>query len=541
MAVSLPASLMGAKVAPGTLKVGARSRVSARVIQVGKRHPTRRDARPGAYTNGRFTASLSAKIGGDDHHARDERAYVNPAMLGTSSEPFTRDVTDSTPNQPRAIAKIFGALTLALAALAAPLAFPRAAHAAKSSTSAAAAAPEQKYSFNPNLIKLPPAVTDKFDAALDAISNEATALGEGIKAQMNDPWSVEDVWLLLAWSWARNKGRRKLWDKMNGDKTEDDAAFDESFLGWLAGPMKAVWFCWTVLYVHDVFSKILVIPIDDLGFDIGVYILTSGALAIMTTSRFLPNFLETRFKIMEVALKTVITRLTTIAIGVVSVLNAGVCFGLPASSILGVSGVGGLTFGLAAKDILSNFMGGTILAILRPFNVGEEIYITGGANFRGSGNPSVSDYEVKEIGWYQTTLLAKDTKPTTVPNGFFLGANVINVTRATARVLIIDFRVLYQDRDKIYTICDELDAYLRGSSVIDSDKFPVRVNLTSAMPDCLNVQVECHVYKLPLSDHHKAKMKTMMYMMDIVDSHASGVAYPTEVQLETLPALPARK
>ena len=209
MAVSLPASLMGAKVAPGTLKVGARSRVSARVIQVGKRHPTRRDARPGAYTNGRFTASLSAKIGGGDHHARDERAYVNPAMLGTSSEPFTRDVTDSTPNQPRAIAKIFGALTLALAALAAPLAFPRAAHAAKSSTSAAAAAPEQKYSFNPNLIKLPPAVTDKFDAALDAISNEATALGEGIKAQMNDPWSVEDVWLLLAWSWARNKGRRK--------------------------------------------------------------------------------------------------------------------------------------------------------------------------------------------------------------------------------------------------------------------------------------------------------------------------------------------
>ena len=67
------------------------------------------------------------------------------------------------------------------------------------------------------------------------------------------------------------------------------------------------------------------------------------------------------------------------------------------------------------------------------------------------------------------------------------------------------------------------------------------MNLTSAMPDCLNVQVECHVYKLPLSDHHKAKMKTMMYMMDIVDSHASGVAYPTEVQLETLPALPARK
>ena len=28
-----------------------------------------------------------------------------------------------------------------------------------------------------------------------------------------------------------------------------------------------------------------------------------------------------------------------------------------------------------------------------------------------------SDYLVKEIGWYQTTLIAKDTKPTYVPNG----------------------------------------------------------------------------------------------------------------------------
>ena len=272
-----------------------------------------------------------------------------------------------------------------------------------------------------------------------------------------------------------------------------------------------------------------------------VYILTSGALAIMTTSRYLPAFLETRFKIMEVALKTVITRLATIAIGVVSVLNAGVCFGLPASSILGVSGVGGLTFGLAAKDILSNFMGGTILAILRPFTVGEEIFITGGSNFRGSGDPSVSDYLVKEIGWYQTTLLAKDTKPTTVPNGFFLGANVINVTRATARVLIVDLRVLYQDRDKIYTICEELEEYLRGSDLIDSVNFPVRVNLTSAKADCLNIQVETHIYKLPLDKHLKAKMKTMMDMMDIVDGHTSGVAYPVEVQLETLPALSGKK
>ena len=151
---------------------------------------------------------------------------------------------------------------------------------------------------------------------------------------------------------------------------------------------------------------------------------------------------------------------------------------MPTSSILGVGGVGGLTFGLAAKDVVANFLGGTMLAILRPFTLGEEIFVTGGQGFRGSGTPSVSgafytlvpvrprrrgerrslralpvaslrppplsipaldafqlqltpvnstptslcmerpsDYLVKEIGWYQTTLIAKDTKPTYVPNG----------------------------------------------------------------------------------------------------------------------------
>ena len=63
---------------------------------------------------------------------------------------------------------------------------------------------------------------------------------------------------------------------------------------------------------------------------------------------------------------------------------------MPTSSILGVGGVGGLTFGLAAKDVVANFLGGTMLAILRPFTLGEEIFVTGGQGFRGSWTPSVS-------------------------------------------------------------------------------------------------------------------------------------------------------
>ena len=41
----------------------------------------------------------------------------------------------------------------------------------------------------------------------------------------------------------------------------------------------------------------------------------------------------------------------------------------------------------------------------------------------------MSNYKVDEIGWYQTRLIPKDGKVTTIPNGYFLGANVINSSR----------------------------------------------------------------------------------------------------------------
>ena len=72
---------------------------------------------------------------------------------------------------------------------------------------------------------------------------------------------------------------------------------------------------------------------------------------------------------------------------------------------------------------------------------------------------------VKEIGWYQTTLLAKDTKPTIVPNGYFLGANVINVSRYAARVLILEFRVRFVDRAVIPEITEVGPGWLIGQVV----------------------------------------------------------------------------
>jgi hypothetical protein len=451
--------------------------------------------------------------------------------------------------------RLLASLALAGGALAPVVAPPPASAASASKTaSQKTALGETSTSFferlNPNLVRLPDPVAERIDAAMLGVGRNARAFASGVKKQAEDPWSVEDVWIIFALQWVIKNGRRAAYDALANDKDDDASAdassrtkrFDASVFGWLEGPLKALNTTWILLYLHDNASRMFVVEAGaaytgggylGYSFDIGMYTLCLGVVSVLATQRWLPLFLQSRFGIEEVSLQTVITRLAVIAIGAVSVLRAGLLFGVPASSILGVSGVGGLTFGLAARDVLSNVMGGTMLAILRPFKVGEEIFVTQGSNFRGSDDPTVSDYLVKEIGWYQTTLEAKDTKPTIVPNGYFLGANVINVTRATARVLILEFRVSYRDREAVPTICETIEAYLRNDEKCDSRKYPVRVNLAGAKADHLAIAVEFHVYKMPLDEHLRERGRLIFEMLAIVEARTTGPAYPTEISLET--------
>ena len=60
--------------------------------------------------------------------------------------------------------------------------------------------------------------------------------------------------------------------------------------------------------------------------------------------------------------------------------------------------------------------------------MGEKIFLTGGGGkYRDSKEKDVSNYKVDEIGWYQTRLIPKDGKVTTIPNGYFLGARASTV------------------------------------------------------------------------------------------------------------------
>ena len=111
-------------------------------------------------------------------------------------------------------------------------------------------------------------------------------------------------------------------------------------------------------------------------------------------------------------------------------------FGVDTTSVMALVGSAGLTIGLAFQGSLSNFAGGVLILLIKPFKVGDYIiYIED--NLEGT---------VSEIQMFYTTLLTVDNRKVVIPNGVLSNNSLINVTAQDKRRLDIDVGIGY---DKI--------------------------------------------------------------------------------------------
>ena len=108
-------------------------------------------------------------------------------------------------------------------------------------------------------------------------------------------------------------------------------------------------------------------------------------------------------------------------------------FGVTASSIATLIGAAGLAIGLALQGSLSNFAGGVLILVLRPFKVGDYIIED---NHKQEGT-------VTEISIFYTKLLTVDNKVVVIPNGALSDTSITNVTGSHKRRLIIQVGVSY--------------------------------------------------------------------------------------------------
>ncbi len=145
-----------------------------------------------------------------------------------------------------------------------------------------------------------------------------------------------------------------------------------------------------------------------------------------TVSSFLQSFLSVAFK-------------TVLVISAIGVL------GVPMSSVITVLATVGAAIGLALQGSLSNFAGGIMLMVFKPFHVDDYVETQ-----EVSGT-------VSEINIFYTILKTPDNKSITLPNGTLMNSTITNYSANDIRRVDLTFSVSYDsDIDRVSEVLNSI-------------------------------------------------------------------------------------
>jgi small conductance mechanosensitive channel len=133
----------------------------------------------------------------------------------------------------------------------------------------------------------------------------------------------------------------------------------------------------------------------------------------------------------DAGLVTFLGSFISLASKIMVVITAITQLGIQMTSFITVLGAAGLAVGMAFSGTLSNFAGGIMILVLKPFKVGDTI------------NAQGQQGTVKEIQIFNTYLHAPDNKVIVLPNGPVANGSIINITREKNRRLDIIIPLSY--------------------------------------------------------------------------------------------------
>ena len=103
------------------------------------------------------------------------------------------------------------------------------------------------------------------------------------------------------------------------------------------------------------------------------------------------------------------------------------------AAIVSISVVSGFVIGFAFQDTLGNLAAGFMIAISKPFRVGDYVDIAG-----HSGS-------VNHVGASITTMTTVDNKRIIIPNGAIWGNPIVNYTALSQRMIDMSVGIGYED------------------------------------------------------------------------------------------------
>ncbi len=209
---------------------------------------------------------------------------------------------------------------------------------------------------------------------------------------------------------------------------------------------------------------------------IGVLIISIGFKIINKIVSHFVNFLEKRE--VDVTVIRFLNSLTSVSLKVALTIPVLGYWGIELSGIAAIVASAGVAIGLALQGSLSNFAGGFIILLIRPFKVGD--YIETG----------IYSGVVEQIGLFYTHLTTVDNKQILIPNGILSNGSLINYSAKPTRRVDLIFSVGYENN--IYQVKEVLLDVISKNEQILKDPEPF-VGITAHGPSSVDfvVRVWC--------------------------------------------------
>lgn len=185
-------------------------------------------------------------------------------------------------------------------------------------------------------------------------------------------------------------------------------------------------------------------------------------------------------------------------------------FGLDAASVVALLGSAGVAIGLAVQGSLSNFAGGVLILLLKPFRVDDYIKVDSDGH----------EGTVKEIQLFYTKLATPDNHVVIIPNGTLTNSSILNTSMLEDRRMDIPVGISYdadirKAREVIMQVLEDDEAVLK-----DKDR---RVFVQELADSSVNLNVRCYALN---ENYWECKWRITEQIKYALDEAGISIPYP---------------
>ncbi len=158
---------------------------------------------------------------------------------------------------------------------------------------------------------------------------------------------------------------------------------------------------------------------------------------------------------LDLTLQRFLSSIIGIGLKALLIVSVASMVGIATTSFVAVLGAAGLAVGLALQGSLSNFAGGVLLILFKPYKVGDFIEAQGHAGV------------VQSIQIFNTVMKTGDNKTIIIPNGPISNGSITNYSTEDTRRVDMSFGIGYDD--DIDAARDALEEIIAGDDRILKD------------------------------------------------------------------------